>query len=307
MRIRALFASLFLLAAPLLAQEPPKTEPKTEPKTDDPVAAELLKDKEAYVAAVEKAKEEMLKAFDKLYESVKNNKFLKIDAQLAQLEKIEEEKKAFDEKGVPPALPAMKVPLSEYRTAQKRAEAACKLAFEKAAKAYRDKGEIKTAGATLDEMKEFLANASSASAAVVLIMCGNSNKVLGLDNARAEDGTRVVTADYAKGDQTQLWKVVSAGDGWSYIENVKTGMVMTANGKNNGTDVVVSKKAQPASEYQLWKLALVPNAKGAVRVVPKPSGKPIGIFARSKDAGAHIVLWTDENEPHRLFGFFPPK
>jgi hypothetical protein len=42
-------------------------------------------------------------------------------------------------------------------------------------------------------------------------------------------------------------------------------------------------------------------------VVPKPSGKPLGIFARSKDAGAHLVLWTDESEPHRLFGFFPPK
>src|SRR5262245_47945848 len=129
MRTRALFAPLFLLTVPLLAREPAETDPKP---TDDPIAAQLLKDKEAFVASLDKAKQEVLKAFDKYYDLVKNNKSLKIDVQLAQLEKIEAEKKAFDENGVPPTLTGVKVALSEFRTAQKKAEATCKTAFETA-------------------------------------------------------------------------------------------------------------------------------------------------------------------------------
>ncbi|MCI0704866.1 MAG: RICIN domain-containing protein [Planctomycetia bacterium] len=301
MKTRALFALLFLFTAVALAQEK-----KESPKTDDPIAAQLLKDKEAHIAALEKAKGVVLKAFDKQYELVKNNKALKIDVQLAQLEKIEEEKKAFQENGVPPTLPALKVALSEYRTALKKAEGQCKLAFEKAAKAYRNKDDIKAASATLDEMKEFLA-ASGTAALPVVIMCGHANKVLGLSGGNTDDGTRVVTADYVKGDQTQLWKVVPAGDGWIYIENIKSGMVLTANGKNNGTEVIISKKDTPVSENQLWKLTPVPNVKDAIKVVPKPNGKPLGVFGKSRNSGAPLVLWTDENEYHRYFGFLPPK
>ena len=70
MRILALFAPSFLLAVPLLAQDP-KSDPKP---SNDSIAAELLKDKEAYAASVEKAKQEVLKAFDRYFENVKNNK-----------------------------------------------------------------------------------------------------------------------------------------------------------------------------------------------------------------------------------------
>jgi len=116
-----------------------------------------------------------------------------------------------------------------------------------------------------------------------------------------------VTADLVRGDQTQLWRVVPAGEGWSYIENVKAGTVMTANGKNSGTGLVIAKKAQPADEHQLWKAVAVPGEKNVFKIVPKPSGKPLGVWAKSKDAGAGLVLWDDTNEPHRYFGFYPQK
>ena len=57
---------------------------------------------------------------------------------------------------------------------------------------------------------------------------------LGMEDKIPAEGTKVVTADFAKGDQTLLWRVISAGDGWSYVENVKTGLVTAANGKGNG-------------------------------------------------------------------------
>jgi hypothetical protein len=145
---RVAFVPLFLATSVLVAQEPPKVE--------DPVAAQLLKDKEAVAVVMDKAKDEMLKAFDRAYESVKNNKSLKIDVQIAQLKKIEADKKAFDESGTLPTLTSMKGAISEYRTAHKKAEAVCKTAFEKAARAYRDKGDLTAASQTLEEMKEFL-------------------------------------------------------------------------------------------------------------------------------------------------------
>ena len=194
--------------------------------------------------------------------------------------------------------------MSEFRTAQKKAEGVCKAAFEKAAKAYRDKGELKTASATLEEMKEFLASAAGASAIPKIIRCGNSNLVLGLQGGKTEDGTKVVTTESVKGDQTQLWKVVPAAGGWVYIENVKSGLVMTANGKNNGTELVISKK-DTTSEYQLWKLTPVTTVKDAVKIVPNRAAgrRDLG---QSTDLDG-LVVWTDSNENHRYFGFFPPK
>src|SRR5262245_42454703 len=195
MNARALFAALLLVAAPLLAREAECA--------DDPIAAQLLKDKEAYVAAQDKAREDLLKAFDKHYDSVKSSKTLKIEVQLAQLEKIEAEKKAFEENGVLPTSMGMKVGLSEYRSALKKAENQCKAAFEKAAKDYRDKGDVKTAGTTLEEMKEFLAKApaaggsgaagaagAGAAGAASVIPNAVAGKVLGLQNGATTEGTK---------------------------------------------------------------------------------------------------------------------
>lgn len=307
-----LSALLFLVAATALARP-------GAPAADDPIAAQLLKDKEAFAAAQDKARDDLLKGFDKVYETVKANKSMKIEAQLALLEKIEGEKKLFDESGTLPTLPSLKVALSEYRTALKKADTQAKLAFETAAKAYRDKGEVKAAGETLEEMKEFLAKAPGSAgggaavtggATASVLACGVSNKVLGLKGGGTDDGTRVVTADYVKGEGTQLWKTVAAGNGWVYVENVKTGLVMTANGKNNGAEVFVSKKAVgAAAENQLWKVTPVPTVKGAIKLFAKPSGKLIGVDAKSKDAGARILLWSDQDtEPAQMFAFMsPPK
>jgi hypothetical protein len=311
MRIRTaqVLALLLVSTTLLVAADPPKADPaKTD---DDPIAAQLLKDKEAYIASLDKAREEVLKAFDKYYESVKSNKSLKIEAQLAQLEKIEGEKKLFEDNGIFPSVAAMKVAVSEYRTAQKKAEVVCKAAFETAAKAYRDKGELKLAGSTLEEMKEFLAKTPSAGTGggAVVIACGNSNKVVGL-NGSTDEGTKIVIADYVKGDQTLLWKVSPASDGFVYIENVKAAMVLTANGKKDGTEIVLAKKQTPASDSQLWKLTAVPNTKDAQKVFGKASGKLWAIDARGTDTGTKIVIWPDAGakvETAHMFGFFPPK
>lgn len=311
MLLRLAYILTLVFGTAVLAQEP-KVEPVK--ADDDPIAAQLLKDKEAYVASLEKAREDFLKGFDKHYDSVKNNKSLKLELQLAQLEKIEAEKKAFEEQGTITALPGMKVALSEFRTAQKKADVAIRAAFDKAAKAYRDKGEVKLAGATLEEMKEFLAKDPTVGGGVaavggggggVAIVARHSDKVIAPNGT--DDGAKLHTADFVKGDQTQLWKTVAAGDGWVYIENTKTGLVMTANGKNNGAEVFIAKKISPTSETQLWKMTPVPGQKDVYKVFAKPSGKLYGVDGKSKDAGARILLWTDQNETCQMFGFLVPK
>lgn len=283
------------------------------PAEDDPIAEQLLKEKEAFVEAQSKAKEAVLKAFDKHYETVKNNKSLKIEAQLAQLEKIEAEKKAFDESGVPPSLMALRVALSEYRTAQKKAETACKAAFEKAAKVYRDKGDVKTAGAVLEEMKEFMAKVPSASgataSAAVVLVSTHSGKVIGLARGNTDEGTKIVTADYVRGEQTQLWKLVPAADGYFYIENVKAaGLVIAVDGKGNGSVGHIEKK-KDGDDGQLWKLNPVRNMKGSVVFVRKGTDRVLAITQGSKAAGIGIILWDDStnNGPEHGYTPTPPK
>ena len=300
MRCRQFICLPLLFAASLvLAQD--KKDP---PKGDDPIAQQLAKDKEAYAAATEKAREGMLAGFDKYFTAVKNSKTLKIDAQVTLLEKIEAEKKAFEESAVPPALPGLKDALAYYRAAQKKADAAGKAAFEKAAKAYKDMGNVKAAGDTLDEWKELQAKAGAALTAYT-ITAAHSSKVVGLGGKNSE-GTRLVTADYAKGDQSQLWRSIKSDDGYFYIQNVKTGLFATL--PEGAQDIVVAaKKASGAG--QLWKSVplTIPDAKGAVKLTLKGGTRLMAVDGGSKNANARIIIWSDENDSSQWFGLFPPK
>lgn len=269
----------------------------------DPIAAALKNDKEAYVEALDKARGAVLAAFDKHYDAVKANKQLKIEAQLAQLQKIEDEKKAFDEGGTAPSLPALKVALSEYRTAQKKAEGVCKLAFEKAAKGYRDAGDVTAAVAVLDEMKEFLARPAGGGG-LVLVLSRHSGKVLAGSGAAGE---KVRTADAVKGDAAQHWRTVPAADGWVYVEHPKSGQVMAVTGRGDGAEVVLARKV-PGADSQLFRLAPTPGSKDVVKLFAKGTDKIITVEAKRKDGGARIILWTDNPAgTSGLFSFTPAR
>jgi hypothetical protein len=298
MRRQLLCLPLLFAASVVLAQD------KKDPPKDDPIAEQLAKDREAYQAATAKAREGMLAAFDKYFAVVKASKTLKIDARVAQLEKIEAEKKAFEESAVPPLLPGLKDALATYRAAQKKADAAGKAAFEKAAKAYTDKGDVKAAGDVLDEWKELQAKAGAALAAYT-ITAAHSSKVIGL-GGKIDDTTRLVTADYVKGDQSQLWRSIKADDGYFYIQNVKTNLYVTL--PRGAQDLVLAEK-KPNGAGQLWKSVplTIPDAKGAVKLNLKGGSNVIAVDNRSKAANARIIIWSDENEAWQWFGLFPPK
>ena len=284
-------------------------------KIDDvTVSTQLRDDKEAFVASMEKARGDMLKSFDRYAESMKANKSF--------VEAIEAEKKAFEKAGALPNSFGMKVATNVYRAAEKRAELECMAAFDRAAKACRDKGDLKAAAAILDEAKKILTTDPVTGGGVavgdgvtggggeaggdgVVLVAQHSGKVLAPSGAIS--GVKVLTANYVKGEQNQLWKVVAVGEGYVYIESVKTGMVMTTNGKENGVELIISKKRTPASDSQLWKLTPVVGKKDVNKIFAKGTGRVIGVAGKYKEAGLRILLWDDEDEPQEMFGFFVPK
>jgi hypothetical protein len=145
-------------------------------------------------------------------------------------------------------------------------------------------------------------------AGAVVLVSTHSGKVIGLSRGNTDEGTRIVTADYVRGDQTQLWKIVPAADGYAYIENVKSGLVIACDGKNNGSPGHIEKK-KDGDDGQLWKLNPVRNMKGSVVFVRKGTDRVLAITQGSKNAGVGIILWDDStnNGPEHGYTPTPPK
>lgn len=293
----ALLAAVFAL--PIAAQEPAKP-------ADDPIAEKLTKVKEAYVQELGKAKEAVLKACDKRYEEIKSLKSLKLETQLKQLEAVEAEKKAFEENDTLPTSLNLKPAVSDYRTAVKKAEGALKAGFDDAAKAYRDKGDVKAASATLAEYKEFVAAPAAGGPPKTFVIAVSTGMVIAPDGGT--EGSKVRTAEYSKKDEGQLWKAVPTADGYCLIEHVKTGLLLSVSnkGKGNGSEIVLAKKDAKSTDSQEWKTAPV-QGKNLVKFVNKNSGKVFGVDNRSTKSGERILQWDDENHQAEWFTVIAPK
>lgn len=294
------FLLVALCVAPLAAQEPAK-------KSDDLIAEKLTAVKEAYVQDLTKAKEAVLKAFDKRYEEIKALKSLKLETQLKQLEAVEAEKQAFEEKDVPPTSLYMKPAVSDYRLALKKAEGVLKAGFDEAAKAYRDKGDVKTAAAVLAEYKEFLGTpVGNAVLPKTFVIAVSTGMVIAPESNK--EGSKVKTADYSKTDDGQLWKAVPTANGYCHFEHVKTGLLLSVSGKgrNNGAEIVLAAKDDKSTDFQEWKLTPV-QGKNLIKFVNKNSGKVFGVDNRSTKSGERILQWDDENHAAEWFALIAPK
>jgi len=158
----------------------------------------------------------------------------------------------------------------------------------------------------LDEGKAFFAAPAAvpaAGASVFVIQSKWSGKVLTPRDRDSAENTKLVQLDYVKGDETQMWRAVPSDDGWFFLENVKTGLVMGVHrdGRNNGAEVVTVPK-RAGSDYQQWKPVPVPNDKGIFRFVNRGSGKNFGVDAKSLNSGARILIWTEEDHDAQRFG-----
>jgi WD40 repeat protein len=144
---------------------------------------------------------------------------------------------------------------------------------------------------------------------VFVITSRHSGKVLGLDQGETLEGTKVVTADYVKGDKSQLWRAVANGDGWVSLENVKCGLVMSVRGNRsrNGAEIVISRRLPPPfADYQLWRADPVAREKDTFTLLSRKD-RVMGVDAKLLTSGARILLWDDENNSPQWFTASPPK
>jgi hypothetical protein len=143
---------------------------------------------------------------------------------------------------------------------------------------------------------------SPAGGGLVLILSRHSGKVM----AGAGAGAKVLTADYVKGDATQQWRAAPAGDGWFYLEQPKTGLVIAVGGRFDGSEATLAVKAV-GSDRQLFKTVPVPGVKDTIKLLNKGGdGRVLGIDARRKDSGARILLWSDNGGSSEWFALVPP-
>jgi hypothetical protein len=132
----------FLLAAGLVAarDQPP-----------DPTAAALAEAKQAHQAAVTKAKDSLVQAFDRAEKALREDTALKAEQQLAQLRQLKQEREAFVKDGTLPGLVRMKTPAGEYRRAIAAADTHLDRAYDTAIRAYTKLGRDVVAGTLLGE------------------------------------------------------------------------------------------------------------------------------------------------------------
>jgi len=182
----------------------------------------------------------------------------------------------------------------------------CKAAYEAAAKAYKDKGDIQTAAATLEEMKTFLAGTAPAAPTVVVIVSKWSGKAMTPEDRDNVEGTRLVQMDIKKGDPFQMWRVVPSETGFYYFENVKTGLAITVSrdARNDGAELITAKR-RPGADYQLWKPVPVADDRGYFKFESRSTGKRIGIISRSRDEGGRMNIWREDGLDTQRWAVYP--
>jgi hypothetical protein len=145
----AVSASVLFIAFSSAQEKPAAKDGKAQ------IAADLDKAKKAYTETVQNAKDALLSAFEPQEKVITDNKKLKIEERLQQVETLREEKTAFKADGALPKSTVMKSALSEYKTQLAIAHRICERAFDSASQKLITT-DIDAAKALADEKTVFL-------------------------------------------------------------------------------------------------------------------------------------------------------
>jgi hypothetical protein len=146
---------LFLVSLVLLATRADAADENPKAAVGpDPVAGELQAAKDVFRAALEKADEALLEAFDKQVEKLKGDTKLKVEDQIKRIEELQAQRKLFEaKKYIMPSSPSMKDAVSRHRLAAAPALARCEKAFDAAAEKYRAMKDLASAKVVLEEKR----------------------------------------------------------------------------------------------------------------------------------------------------------
>ncbi len=127
-----------------------------------------------------------------------------------------------------------------------------------------------------------------------LIRNVNSGIYLDVAGGKAENGTNVQQWGADAGQAANVWKIVSAADGYSYIYSmVGDGKTYCLNigGGSNGKDASVCIQKKNDTDAQLYKFSA--NADGSFRILTKGSDdtKALEVINAEKTNGADVQEW----------------
>lgn len=137
--------------------------------------------------------------------------------------------------------------------------------------------------------------------AVYKIIAKCSGKTIDNDNWSTDIGTNIHQWSYGNDQANQQWRLVSAGNGLFWIQNLHSGHVLDAAawGKTDGTNVLQWTKLN--NENQYWQITEVES--GWYKVINYYSGQALDVSAASADDGANIQTWTWNGSAAQLWSF----
>ncbi len=122
------------------------------------------------------------------------------------------------------------------------------------------------------------------------IISSVSSLSLDSDNWGKTNGTNVCQWAYGNNQANQQWKIVSVGDGYFYIENVYSHLVVDVEDVSMKEGANVHMWEYVGGANQVWKFESLDD--GTYKIVNKNSGLVLDVSAASVVNGANIQQWT---------------
>jgi len=130
------------------------------------------------------------------------------------------------------------------------------------------------------------------------IVAYDTGSALSVSNDATTNGAIVWDWQF-NNDPSQLWNLVDAGNGWFYIVNVRSGLVLDDDGYGTGNDNPIDTWSNNSTngsgadlDNQLWKIQ--PNGTYYIKAA---SGRYICIQNQGSTDGSPIIQYDQENNP----------
>lgn len=118
------------------------------------------------------------------------------------------------------------------------------------------------------------------------IICKCSDKAVTIESDSAVEGGNVNQKSYSKNADSQKWILKQTDGEWYFIENAKSGLVLSVANESNNDGANVIQASNRNFDSQKWKLEDLND--GTVKIVNKKSSKVLDVAWASKDDGANI-------------------
>lgn len=305
--LRAVFALLFLASAVVLSQD------ATKPDAADPIAKDLAKAKQVFREEADKARQELMDAFEAEIRKIARDTTLTQKEVLKRAEPLIAERKAFadDFTKLPKAM-AMKSHAADYAKAMAAHKKLCEESYEAAVRLYDDEKNPTAAKAVLVELDAFKKELAAgrfdsgdpfkAGGAGHYYRIVNRNSGKALDVAGKDSGARIVQRTVDREWKSQEWEfaIVDLRTKTAMLKNRGTGMAINIPRGDKRQGVRLIQWAAERTENELWQVEAVDTC---FAFKSKLSGHFLAVAGGNLQDDADVIQWswTKGREQHWKF------